>query len=216
MVIFCKLCSYRCSIRISLIKHSFEAHSMEPLFNFVCGIQGCLHCFKNGSSFSSFKSHASRKHPNWQEYINAELPLPSLSLSSSDELNCEDHIVEDSLQLSLVENTSEHENTVSSTNSQLHNFPQSCSEGQKRAALFLLTFKEKYNLSQTAIDFAVGSVQQMLNSVCTSAVTTVDVDPLVAETIAANLEDPFSLLQTSHQQTKFYRENFGLVVCIIN
>ena len=197
---------------------------MEPLFYFVCGIHGCLHCFKNGSSFSSFKSHASRKHPNWQEHINvAELPSPSHtsfpSCMSIDEQYCneqnwdeDDHIVEDSLQLPLVESTSEH--TVSTTNSQLHNFTQSCSEAQKRAALFLLTFKEKYNLSQTAIDFAVGSVQQMLNSVCTSAITTVDLDPLVADTIAANLEDPFTLLQTIRQQTKFYRENFGLVVCM--
>ena len=58
------------------------------------------------SRLSSFKSHASRKHPNWQEHINvAELPSPSHtsfpSCMSIDEQYCneqnwdeDDHIVE--------------------------------------------------------------------------------------------------------------------------
>ena len=89
---------------------------------------------------------------------------------------------------------------------------QSCSEAQKRAALFLLTFKEKYRLSQAAIDFAVGSIQSIVDSVCTSAVAVVETDLSSATAIAANKEDPFVSLRTNHQQSKFYREMFGLVV----
>lgn len=72
MVLSCTLCSFRCNMRLDLIKHSFAVHSMEPAFHFVCGIRGCLHSFRFGSTFSSFKSHASRKHPNWQESVNDE------------------------------------------------------------------------------------------------------------------------------------------------
>ena len=57
-------------IQPDLIKHSFGAHSMEATFRFNCGIKGCLHQFRSGATFSSFKSHASRKHPNWHKDIN--------------------------------------------------------------------------------------------------------------------------------------------------
>ena len=36
------------------------------------------------------------------------------------------------------------------------------------AALFLLTLQEKYKLSQKAIDFAVGSISSIVDSVCDS------------------------------------------------
>ena len=89
---------------------------------------------------------------------------------------------------------------------------QSCSEAQKRAALFLLTFKEKYWLSQSAIDFAVGSIQSIVDSVCASAISAVETNLSSATAIAANIEDPFVSFKTNYQQSKFYRERFGLVV----
>ena len=49
-----------------MIKHAFEAHSVEATFKITCGINGCLHQFYTGATFSSFKTHASRKHHNWQ------------------------------------------------------------------------------------------------------------------------------------------------------
>lgn len=54
---------------MDLMKHYFATHSMEPSFRIVCGIRGCSHSFVFGSTFSSFKSHASRKHPNWQQCV---------------------------------------------------------------------------------------------------------------------------------------------------
>ena len=72
-----------CNVRLDLIKHLFISHSVEATFHFVCCIKGCLHSFKFGSTYSSFKTHANRKHPNWQDYVNkpdaAPLLLPTLS-----------------------------------------------------------------------------------------------------------------------------------------
>ena len=84
MVFYCTSCSFCCNKRLDLIKHLFVTHSVEPNFYFVCGINGCPHSFKLGSTFHSFKSHASRKHPNWQEFVNDEVtaaapPPPLLS-----------------------------------------------------------------------------------------------------------------------------------------
>ena len=56
---------------VDLIKHSFGA---QGTFNFKCGIGGCLHQFKTGTSFYSFKSHADRKHPHWCETLSGDQP----------------------------------------------------------------------------------------------------------------------------------------------
>lgn len=70
------------------------------------------------------------------------------------------------------------------------------------AALFLLTLQEKYRLSQKAIDFAIGSVGTIIDNVFNS----------IKLSTTETFEDPFSSLKTGYQQTKFYCEEFGLVV----
>ena len=84
------------------------------------------------------------------------------------------------------------------------------------AALFLLTLQEKYRLSQKAINFAVGSISTIVDSVCGSIKESVQKSFDVMDIYSCfDWEDPFSSLQTEYQQFKFYREEFGLVVCII-
>ena len=66
--------------KVDFVKHTFTVHSVEPSFFYVCGIQRCLQGFKCGASFSSFKTHAIRRHPNWQEqnltvFLRRHLPL---------------------------------------------------------------------------------------------------------------------------------------------
>ena len=55
--LFCRFCalSWR-----SLLRHTFETHSSEPNFKFICGIDGCLQSF---TLYSSINSHIQRKHP---------------------------------------------------------------------------------------------------------------------------------------------------------
>lgn len=194
MVSVCSLCAFKSNTRLLLIEHQFSSHSIEPSFRLTCGIRGCNHLFKFGSTFSSFKSHASRKHTNWQESVAAEqsngehdnstlLPEASGVTVTTGRLEQEDF---DYL----------HQN---------ESFPDAVEEecrmsSQRIAAMFFLTFKEKFVIPQTAMNFAVGSITRLIE--CARKEETGDG------------VDPFKLLQTEYMQSKFYREEFGLVVSI--
>ena len=95
---------------------------------------------------------------------------------------------------------------------------QTANRTEKSAALFLLTLKERYQITQSALDFAVGQLQQMV------AYTVEDVKKLVETQLhesdadrpdissSFKVPDPFASLRTEYMQTKYYIENFGLVV----
>ena len=90
---------------------------------------------------------------------------------------------------------------------------------ERSAALFLLSLKERYEITQTALDFAVSQVQQMV------LFAVEDVKELFQTTLLPSLQaggsqveladidecfqapNPFSNLQSEHMQTKYYREN---------
>lgn len=215
MVFSCTACSFCCNSRLDMIKHSFGTHSVEPTFHLVCGIRGCLHSFRFGSTFSSFKTHASRKHMNWQHELNEsceatptpliEVPVPvseNLAETRQEEFTNDDLSRRSELEL-LRSN-------VCTLHSRL--------SAKRSAALFLLTLKERYKLSQTAINFAVGSINGIVDSVCESLQESVqsslDIGKGCSDVTACfnEREDPFILLQTEYKQSKFYREEFGLVV----
>lgn len=205
----CSSCAFCSKTRLNFVKHIFEVHSVEATFRFVCGIDGCTHNFSSGATFSSFKSHASRKHPNWQKHFNdtseAEWSDPTSSSSIRELLDHETR--EDETTWDVV--------PMDCDDSQALGHPSA----QRTAALFLLTFQEKHRLSQTAINFAVGSINTIVDSVCKSVKRSVlelamECPPIVSTRLPGCFEheDPFASLQTEYQQTKFYREEFGLVV----
>ena len=68
----------------------------------------------------------------------------------------------------------------------------------KMAALFLLTLKEKYKLTQTAVNFATDAVKNMFSAA-------------QEQGTFAQL-NPFEGLETEHLQMKFYRSHFNLIV----
>ena len=232
MELYCTLCSYRCGERLDLIKHQFGAHSFEPTFRLFCWIKGCQHCFRTGSSFSSFKTHANRKHKNWQDSINDTESLTSVSpavlLASSTE--------QSTSILPVDVDVSDHNDTSSAvpdtpapddrqldtvTNSLTSHLPLDGSFAARRAAaLFLLTFKEKHELAQKSIDFAVGSIHTIIDGVLKSAAFSVhnllesDSSPSYDDIASCmeGCEDPFATLGTKFLQDKFYRNEFGLVV----
>lgn len=211
MSLNCEWCSYCCKERLDLIKHSFATHSVDPTFRFVCGIKRCLHVFTSGASFCSFKSHASRKHPHWQDHLVNDpgvVAEPTVSIPSSSPGPIGHDSFDESLPVDVDHEISHEMPAMSRT------APPSA---QNVAALFLLTFQEKYKLPQKAINFAVGSVNTIVDSVCHSIQESVQecLAPISDGTDLAHCfdyEDPFSLLQTEYQQSKFYRERFGLIV----
>ena len=93
---------------------------------------------------------------------------------------------------------------------------------ERAAALFLLSYKEKFRLTQKAIDYAVGSVNTIAESVCADVKESIQKkfhekgDSVTVDDITecCVYRDPFSNLKTEYLQSKFYRENFGLVVSL--
>ena len=203
----CNLCSYRCKERLDLIKHIFGAHSVESTFKFRCGIKECLHTFHSGTTFTSFKTHADRKHPKWKETFK-ETQLPSsphhLEFPSQD------------MELDPVEEEQINIGTTHMDLELIHAF-DNIPSSERSAAIFLLTLKEKYSVSQKAIDFAVGSMTTIMDNMCDtikeSVERSLEQEKDKSDIISCfNHVDPFSYLQTEYQQSKFYRKEFGLVV----
>ena len=213
----CSTCSYKTSSKLDLIKHSFASHSMEPTFKFLCGIDGCLQSFKYGSTFSSFKTHASRKHCNWQNHLSVPLDATSTSSISAQPIYEKPPVVSELTPpneelMDLGDISLSHETSGSSSANKL--FPV------ETAALFLLSFKERFKLPQRALDYAIGSINSIAEDVCVG----------VRESIKARFQekgssfditdieqccvysDIFKDLRTEHLQSKFYKDHFGLVV----
>lgn len=210
-------CSFRCEEQLDLIKHCFDTHSsFEPAFCLVCGIKGCLHQFRFGSTFSSFKTHATRKHPNWRNEITTRQvnSIPNdvrddseTSLSLSVALLCPDeHPSSVDEYPSLVDECSGSDARVTKVRSV-----------EETAALFILTLKKRYKLTQSALNFALGSVNEIISGVCNSIEQTlllsIDKSALDLEISSiCQYNDPFRSLKSEYLQSKFYRERFGLVV----
>ena len=208
----CSFCPYRSSARLDLIKHSFGSHSVEPSFRFVCGISGCVHCFRRGATFESFKSHALRKHPRWQAFVD-DLPACEVGLP---EVHAQNPAVGSPTDLLSSAPFQPLTDTTTLLDSPPDSRPdRTPSTPQHTSALFLLTFKEKHRLSQKAIDYAVGSINTIVDSVCSSVQDVLRESlPTTEDELMACFDygDPFSELRTEYQQATFYRQEFGLVV----
>lgn len=75
---------------------------------------------------------------------------------------------------------------------------------EQSAALFLLTLKERYQLTQAAMDFAIRQVRNMFS---------IGIEDIQRSVDAVHVDiDPFEHLETEYFQTKYYTEHFGLVV----
>ena len=89
----------------------------------------------------------------------------------------------------------------------------------KSAALFLLSAKERFQLTQSALDFIIQQIKQMISFAVDDVEEKVKkhlVDQGIPELdISGCFEDmcnPFKLLETEYMQNKFYQENFNLIV----
>ena len=190
------------------MRHTFEAHGCDPNVRFTC-----RYCPQTFTKYSSMTSHLSRKHrqvvveDESEEAVNNS-PQSSLQIISPDDNQAMD--------------IQQHSDVDRLFNSQTGELPVACSVQrqhlQRSAALFLLTMKERYKLTQTAVDFAVNQVKNMVTYALqdmqatvqqgiTSGVETTDAIDMIGRSI-----DPFEDLHTEYKQTKFYKENFNLVV----
>ena len=194
------------------MKHVFQAHCSESNFHYVCGITDCPHAFKTGATYASFLTHCNRKHSNWREILGRKLCLqfqifPELDDHSASSEGQPD--VQEPMNLQQYD----HSHDLCSSNELL---TMSSEKVELAAARFLLTLKEKYRLTQASLNFALESVSDIIN------ITSRNIEHAVCQELSESgispspscfhTPDPFSNLKTEYQQTKFHRDNFGLIV----
>ena len=205
------------------MRHSFESHSSLSAFSFVCGINSCVKSFSN---FSAMKSHIRRNH--------SEVNLDSVEINGSavdrerehdDALETEgslDETRENSPVLEMLDPRNCDERDQQEDTMQE---PGLSSQMQKSMALFILTLKEKYKVTQAAIDFTVTQMKDNIDFVVNDLHQAVDegmreVPDLSEDNVAritsifSNFSSPFTNLETHYFQSKFYEENFGLIVSV--
>ena len=206
----CDYCSFCSDDNLIYAKHVFQAHCSESNFHYVCGITNCPHAFKTGATYASFLTHCNRKHSNWREILGRNLCLQfqrPLELDrivdgqpdAQEPMDLQQLNFDDSLDL-----CGRNELTVSNEDVEL------------AAARFLLTLKEKYRLTQASLNFALESVSDIINVTCRSIEHAVHQElgesGISPPPCCFHTPDPFSNLKTEYQQTKFYRDHFGLIV----
>lgn len=203
--VWCSLCppERTSHLRFNLtdyLKHVKLIHSHQPGFQLTCGIAGCIRTFKN---FRTFRDHVSTF--NSQDPNASNTVPPSIHEDDNgDSYEGDDH------------NSLSHENTDDQAK---------CL--QKSSALFLMGLKEKYKLTQVALQGVIEgatSLTQCRLDALRSQITSTLLDEGVSSAIISKLdaclsEDgefgrPFLGLETQHQQMKFYRCNFNFVVSL--
>ena len=212
----CDRCRFRCKAKIELVKHLFEAHCTDPNFTYSCPIAECTHVFKLGCTYySSFRSHVSRKHHDWKDQLAIQQPaVIFIQNEPGDHGNGSD--TEQQTEATVDFSGGGTTDSLSAGAAIEESGPSSLS---RSAAHFLLTLKERYGLTQSAVNYAVGSVNQMIDDVREELQTSVE--KYLEENEVARPStlgecftpmNPFSGRETEYQQAKHYREHFGLVV----
>ena len=201
MVFHCQFCCFSALRWKQVLRHTFEAHSSAPGFIFTCGVDGCSQTFR---TYSGINSHLQRKHRG-RDYDDR----PTTSSASAN------------VEFDVGHGTAELAGHEPDLDTEMGTEEQEVNQLEKAAALFLLCLKERYQLTQSAIDFAIGQVQQMLSFAVDDIQNVLEAHlqscPLDASNYASVLEyisipDPFLHLQSEYMQTKYFRENFDLIV----
>ena len=233
----CTYCCYKSKDKISFVKHLFQAHSSESTFKYACTILPCSRIFVSGDSFGAFRSHCERYHHNWRERFSQQ---EEEEHRSHHELDSDDMDVstQGTTPHSASEDLEPHFDPLFATdvnccvqesadflqgNGHINNNAKNHSDHDfvLKTAKFILNLKEKFKLTQVCLDFILQSVEELL-SILTDGIkqsvmrrlreTNVDTSKLSDDFFMP--VDLFKNLKTEYHQTKFYKENFNLIVRI--
>lgn len=192
------------------MKHLFEAHSHDYQFHLACPIERCSCGFSHGSSFSSLLSHINRKHHLWKENLESS---GTVTVDIIARTRPEIQTPEFKASPEVAENNSD--NSCISLLRLLSDSPQNedadfpVHDPQITAGNLLLMLKERHNMTQMTISFAIDSVKKLIISTCNNLIAT-------ASAAGVNIDseniDPFNGLEAEYFQTKYYKEHLGLVV----
>lgn len=188
------------------MKHTFLCHSSTPNFLYPCGISGCIQTFK---TFSAISSHIQRKH----QFFDPSSLEADISIQHEVEERCDERDEDmlsnpDGVNGEATVPSGSGDNQVAASTDKL--------VAQKSSALLLLTLKERHRLTQSAMDFTVGQMKQMVHFVLEGVKQSVQAtlgDKLDVDIDLCFDVDPFQELTSEYLQTKFFRDHFNLIVC---
>ena len=183
----------------AVLRHIGVVHARDSNFHVKCGIQGCIRTY----NYSSFKKHIYRLH---REHLDSV--QPDASEISSQEID---------LHPETRQNV-----TLNDDIDGFEFINNDCYSHTEQAALFVLKAKHVHKVSQVALNDLLSDVSTMISdrvkyveskvrhnfhgSSLPSAVSEIFQHPAIV--------DPFHGLTTRHLQLKYYRETFGLLVCL--
>ena len=160
----CDSCCFHSDEKVPLIKHLFEAHCLQEDFRFECEFPLCNHYFTTGATYASFLTHCNRKHSNWRSALSAGTCAGSMHDDHSDHLMLSHHsgslVTEHSI---APQSCAEIEGNCNSLDDIARHENDTCDTAEEEAALFLLTLKEKFKLSQASLNFAVEHLNNIVN-----------------------------------------------------
>ena len=187
-----------------LLRHYRVTH--EDNFTLArCCMNGCQEQFR---TFSGFKSHIYRFH---RQTNSAEQPIDK-PIEQTTEVD-DDCVLEPQ---DLVNRRTNLECDIQRL------LGTDVTQQKRNSTLFILKMKEKYHLSQTAIDNIIGSSQALFDETVSrlhagvrlkfaesgiSPDMSADVD-----TVFSDLKDPFTGLETKYLQSKYFNETFHVPV----
>ena len=193
------------------MKHIKLFHSHQPGFSITCGLHGCLRTFKN---FRTFQNHVSDYHAGCDNYVN---------VGYGGGCQLEDHLTDD-----YDCGGDDDDAAAAGDDDGAGDSPTNQSESltmQESTALFLMGLKEKHKLTQVALQGVIEGVTSLMQCHVDSLHTEVCQQLQLAgtpQTVIDSLEclfsengtvgQPFAGLETQHQQLKFYRDHFNLIV----
>lgn len=207
--LICPLCPVERTVQLNLdlknyLKHIKLFHSHQPSFSIMCGLGGCLRTFNN---FQVFRNHISAYHSS----------DPMLLDEQSTHIQSDGNIDDESV--GGVEETSSIETSFENLGSGSRN------DLQKSTAIVLMGLKEKYKLTQVALQGVIESTTSLVQCRLSELYSQVRDKLLFADVssdIVSQLEllftdngaisRPFMGLETEHQQIIFYRTHFNLIV----
>ena len=194
----CPLCSNGFVRYLSVLSHIKRDHRFEPYY-IKCGIDGCPAGYAN---VEGLRSHIRRKHK--QE---------SFEIST-------DQIMDSSDGMVSTDETMTHMATPNA-DSQM-----SAKEATKKAsARFILKAREVHRLPQMTINemiryvnqlygYVMHQYQQETRTVLEAAGVDVSSCDIYQQLDKEALPDPFKELETEYAQKQYFREEFGLIVCL--
>ena len=187
----CNMCSYSTSVLQSLVDHVCRSHKTDPKFHVYC-----KSCLRSYTKWDSYRKHVQRGCESMPSSITQDPVTITEGYSGND-------------------GQEDHESGMELEDANLGPRPVS---RQWHDAAYILNIKEKYILSQAAIDqllsataaFVTNILSDLLNEV--SDCVPIDILHKLEEKVRKTNDTLFNGVSTAFLQRKYFKQHFGLVV----